>query len=421
MATAWGSAVNMRKIARISGYVVLVLLAIVAIGIATLYSRHVPIPDLAAATHVDSEVYNERYSPVIRDLRDELDERRQSLTTPSISLAVAIDGELVWAEARGYADLESGKATSLDTTYLIGSVSKPITAALVASLWEDGLIDIDADVRQYVPGYPEKAYPVTLRQLLSHQAGIRHYNRAISPLHSEMARNEQFDSIESSLAIFKDDPLLFEPDTSFNYSTYGYTLVSAAVEGATGRSFQDLLNERIFGPLAMDRSTLDDDSSPTRVSDYLVLMSDTAVLPAPETNNSYKWAGGGIVSTPTELARFGAAMLRSELLSEATSEVVFTARETADGELNPQHYGLGWRMGGIRYAENEDDEPEILPLISHGGSSMGSASVLLLLPEHDIVVAMTANSVADGGSGPVTSVAADIMREFLRFKNATQS
>ncbi|MDJ0907050.1 MAG: serine hydrolase domain-containing protein [Woeseiaceae bacterium] len=411
---------DIRKVARRSGYVVLVLLAIGAIGFAALYFKQVPIPDLAAATAVDSKIHDERYTPVIRDVRDELDERRQSLTAPSISLAVAVDGELVWAEARGYADLESQEAATLDTTYLVGSVSKPITAALVAKLWEDGLIDLDADVREYVPAFPEKAHPVTLRQLLSHQAGIRHYKRALTPLHSEMARNEQFDTIESSLAIFKDDELLFEPDTSFNYSTYGYTLVSAAVEGATGRSFHELLEERVFEPLAMSRSTLDDDSSPTRVSDYVVLLSDSAVLPAPETNNSYKWAGGGIVSTPSELARFGAAMLRNELLSEATSEVVFTARKTADGELNPQHYGLGWRMGGIRYAENEDDEPEILPLISHGGSSMGSASVLLLLPEHDIVVAMTANSVADGGSGPVTSVAADIMREFLRFKSATQ-
>ncbi|MBT8066651.1 MAG: beta-lactamase family protein, partial [Gammaproteobacteria bacterium] len=403
-----------------TGYVVLVLLAIVAIGSVAIYFQHEPIPDLAAASEIDSRTWDERYAPVISKVTAELDGYRQSLTAPSISVAVAVDGELVWAETRGYADLESLQPATLDATYLIGSVSKPITAALVASLWEDGLLDLDADVRQYVPSYPEKTYRVTLRQLLSHQAGIRHYKRALSPLHSEMARNEQFDSIESSLDIFKDDALLFEPDTSFNYSTYGYTLVSAAIEGATDRSFHDLLDERVFEPLAMSRSTLDDGSSPARVSDYLVLMSDSAVLPAPQTNNSYKWAGGGIVSTPSEIARFGAAMLRSDLLAEATSEVVFTARKTADGELNPQHYGLGWRIGGIRYAENEDDEPEILPLINHGGSSMGSASILLLLPDHDIVVAMTVNSVSGGGSGPVTSVAADIMRDFLRFKGNAQ-
>jgi len=410
-----GLDLNIRKIARRSGYVLLVLLAIVAIGYAAIFFKHEPIPDLASAAAVDSEIYDERYAPVINDVSAKLDGHRQSLTAPSMSIAVAVGGELIWADARGYADLESQRATTLDTTYLVGSVAKPITATLVAKLWEEGAIDLDTDVREYVPSFPEKAYPMTLRQLLSHQAGIRHYNRALSPLHSEMARNEQFDSIEQSLDIFSGDELLFEPDTSFKYSTYGYTLVSAAVEGATGRSFLELLDERVFEPLAMNQSTADDGSSPTRVSDYLVLMSDDAVLPAPETNNSYKWAGGGLVSTPSELARFGAAMLHSELLSEETSEVVFTARETASGELNPQHYGLGWRIGGIQYAENEEDEPEILTLISHGGSSMGSASILLLLPDQDIVIAMTANSVSDGGSGPLTRVAANIARDFLRF------
>jgi CubicO group peptidase (beta-lactamase class C family) len=391
------------------------LLAIVAIGIAALYFNHEPIPDLSAASEIDSRTYDERYAPVVSDVTAQLDGVRQSLTAPSISIAVAIDGELVWAESRGYADLESLRSATLDTTYLIGSVSKPITGALVASLWEDAMIDLDTDVREYVPSYPQKAWPVTLRQLLSHQAGIRHYKRALTPLHSEMAMNEQFDTTEQSLGIFKDDPLLFEPDTSFNYSTYGYTLISAAVEGATGQSFHELLNERIFEPLAMGRSTLDDDSSPTRASDYLVLMSDSAVLPAPETNNSYKWAGGGIVSTPTEMARFGAAMLSGELLAEETTEVVFTPRKTADGEVNPQQYGLGWRMGGIQFDAAEDGETEILPLISHGGSSMGSASALLLLPDHNIVVAMTVNSVTDGGSRPVIVAAADVMREFVRF------
>jgi CubicO group peptidase (beta-lactamase class C family) len=108
-------------------------------------------------------------------------------------------------------------------------------------------------------------------------------------------------------------------------------------------------------------------------------------------------------------------MLRSELLNQETSDIMFTARTTADGEVNPQHYGLGWRMGGIGYSENEDSEPVILPLISHGGSSMGSATILLLLPEHDIVVAMTTNVSTHRGSGPITQVAANIAREFLRF------
>jgi serine beta-lactamase-like protein LACTB len=114
-------------------------------------------------------------------------------------------------------------------------------------------------------------------------------------------------------------------------------------EDATGRPFLDLLDERVFKPLGMTHTTADNEQAVMRATDYLALLSDSAVLPAPETNSSYKWAGGGLVSTPTDLARFGVAMIRNELLNEATSKVVFTAREIVDGELNPQHYGLGLR------------------------------------------------------------------------------
>ena len=107
--------------------VALALLAIVAIGIAALYFNHEPIPDLSAASEIDSRTFDERYAPVISNVTAQLDGVRQSLTAPSISIAVAIDGELVWAESRGYADLESLRAATLDTTYLIGSVSKSIT------------------------------------------------------------------------------------------------------------------------------------------------------------------------------------------------------------------------------------------------------------------------------------------------------
>jgi serine beta-lactamase-like protein LACTB len=393
-----------------------VLLSVAFLGAAIVYLKHEKIPDLDNASVVDSKTYDDSYASVISTASNKLDGYRASLTAPSISLAVAVNGELVWAETRGYAKLDGERGANLDTTYAIGSVSKPITSALVASLWEEGALDIDTDIRQYVPGFPEKSYPVTLRQLLSHQAGIRHYEFAwMLPTFSENGRNEQFETVEQSLALFKEDELLFEPDTSFQYSTYGYTLISAAIEGATGRSFLDLLQERVFDPLGMNRTSADDGDAPMRASDYLSLVSDEAVLRAPETNSSYKWAGGGLVSTPTDIARFGVAMLHNELLNEATSEVVFTARETLDGQLNPQHYGLGWRIGGIQYAKDETSEPTILQLINHGGSSIGSSSILLLLPEQDIVVAMTANSIGTNGSGPLTRVAASVARDFLGF------
>lgn len=395
----------------------LVLLSIALLGIATVYLEYETIPDLDSATFVDTRTYDDRYAPVIAAVSKRLDGYRQALTAPSMSLAVAVKGELVWAETRGYAKLEGEQPATLDTAYAIGSVSKPMTSALVAALWEEGVLDLDTDIRQYVANFPEKAYPITLRQLLSHQAGIHHYKFSwILPTFSDMSRNEQFDTVEQSLELFKDDDLSFEPDSSFEYSTYGYTLISAAVEGATGRSFLDLLKERVFDPLSMTRTAADDDNAAMRADNYLVFMSDQSVLHSPETNSSYKWAGGGLVSTPTDLARFGVAMLQNELLNEETSNIVFTARETTDGRLNPQHYGLGWRIGGIEYAKDESSEPEILQLINHGGSSLGSAAILLLLPEQDIVVAMAVNAISDGGSGPLTGVAASVARSFLSFR-----
>ena len=183
-------------------------MSVAFVGAATIYFEHESIPDLDSARAVDTRTYDDRYAPVISAVSEKLDSYRASLTAPSISLAVAVAGELVWAEARGYARLEGERATTLDTYYAIGSVSKPITSSLVAALWEEGALDLDTDVRQYVADFPEKAYPITLRQLLSHQAGIRHYEFAwMFPMFSEMGRNEQFDTIEQSLDLFKDDKI----------------------------------------------------------------------------------------------------------------------------------------------------------------------------------------------------------------------
>ena len=363
---------------------------------------------------VDSRIYADRYAPAIGVVSEDLDSHRISLDAPSLSMAVAVAGELVWAEARGYAALEEKEAATVDTAYAIASISKPITSTLVAALWEEGNLDLDTDIRQYVAHFPPKAYPITLRQLLSHQAGIRHYGFAwIYPGFYEALRNEQFDSISDSLELFKDDELLFEPDTSFLYSTYGYTLVSAVVEGATKQSFLDLLQKRILEPLGMHQTAVDDENA-VRANNYLIA-SDDMVFPAPPTNASYRWAGGGMISTPTDLTRFGVAMLQNQLLSESTSDIVFTPRTTDDGQVNAQRYGLGWRVGNIEYGRDEG-QPKKTAVFHHGGWGVGNTSILLLLPERDIVVAMVANTSGEKGPNALTRIAASIAEEFVDFQ-----
>ncbi len=406
----------MKILKAIKWSLIVVVVVVIAITV-TIVSMQEPIPAEGIAASGNNRLYDDSYSLAITAQREQLDAYRASLVSPSLSVAVGVAGKLVWADACGYADIESKTRATPDSIYAIGSVSKPISAVLAAVLWQGGRLDIDTDIRNYVSSFPEKAYPISLRQLLSHQAGIRHYSFALRPpVFSESTLNREFATTEESLSLFAADPLLFEPDTDFEYSTYGYTLIAAAIEKATGQTYVDALRQYVLEPLGMERTSIDRAGQipGTRTTDYVGTFSKKAVIRAPASNSSYKWAGGGLVSTPTDLVRFGNAMLGQDLLNETAHQAMFTARTLPSGELNPQHYGLGWRIGGLVVSDQESGEDKIITLINHGGTRAGSAAILMIVPDHDVVVAMTANSVGRGGSGPLTSVAAKVAREFIR-------
>src|SRR5437879_11624869 len=146
---------------------------------------------------------------------------RLSSHIPGVQLAVAIDGTLVWSEGFGYADAARRRPVTRAAQFRLGSVSKPLTPAQVALLYEQGKLDLDAPIQRYVPTFPEKGYPITTRQLAGHLAGIRHYRDR------EFFQTRHFAAVRDGLTIFQDDSLLFPPGTRFFYSSYGCTLVSA--------------------------------------------------------------------------------------------------------------------------------------------------------------------------------------------------
>lgn len=403
------------RIARVFKWILIIVALLIAAATASVIALQEPLPPAGTAVASNSRVYESSYAGTIASAHDELDSYRASLVSPSISVAVGVAGKLVWADACGFADIESQTLATPDTVYPIGSVSKPLTGVLTSLLWQQGALDIDTDVRDYVPIFPEKEHTITLRQLLSHQAGIRHYRFSWRPpVFSESALNREFSSTEESLSLFADDALLFEPDTDFEYSTFGYTLVAAAIEGITGQPYIGALQKYVLEPLGMTQTSIDETGyiSGGRATDYVATFSKKAVIRAPVTNSSYKWAGGGLVSTPTDLVRLGNAMLDDSLLNEATRNEIFTARGLPSGRLNPQHYGLGWRIGGLVVTDDDTGAERIITLINHGGTRAGSTAILLIVPDHEIVVAMAANTVGRGASAPITSVAAKIARKF---------
>ncbi|MBI1788385.1 MAG: beta-lactamase family protein, partial [Acidobacteria bacterium] len=138
---------------------------------------------------------------------------------PGVSVAMASSSGLAWTAGFGMADLENFVPVTPSTVIRLGSISKPITAVAVMQLVEQGRIELDAPIQRYVPSFPEKPWPVTVRQLLGHLGGVRHYSGL-----PEVDSTRHYTELAAAFHVFRDDPLLAEPGTKYSYTTYGFNL-----------------------------------------------------------------------------------------------------------------------------------------------------------------------------------------------------
>ncbi len=304
---------------------------------------------------------------------------------PSLSAAVMRDGQLVWAEAFGWADMEAQVPARTAGRYRLASVSKVIAAAVAARLAERGVVDLDAPIGRYRPGLPDVHHNTTLRQLLAHTGGIRHYlGSDHDPRRPGGAIDQRtYRNTDEALSIFIHDPLVSAPGEAFNYSTFGYTLMSAVLESATGLSFPFLVETEVARPL--DLQTIGPDIVTARIPDrvrcYHQAWDTGRIGPAPWVNPAYKWAGGGLLGAASDIARFGDALLNPGYLSLASLEETFRpvvpTREPA-----PVQVGLGWRI---------DYDPAGRLRYHHAGSIIGGRSIVMVIPEAALSVAILSN------------------------------
>ena len=314
---------------------------------------------------------------------------RDSMTAngiPGVSVAVAVDGRVVWSEGFGFADVENRVPLTAETRMRIGSVSKSVTSAAVGLLVEQGKLDLDAPVQRYVPAFPRKAQEITTRQLAGHLAGIRHYRGM------EMLSARPYPTVTASLDIFKNDSLMHPPGSRYLYSSYGWNLLSAVVEGAAGEPFLTVMHDRVFEPLGLRSIVAEhvDSLIPFRAH-YYERDRDGVLRNAPYVDNSYKWAGGGFISNTEDLVRFGSALLQPGFLQARTLTTLFTPMRTAAGE--DTQYGIGWRITTDGSGRRE---------VAHSGGSVGANAFLVLYPDQRVVVAVLSNTTArfvGGGTG----------------------
>ncbi len=259
---------------------------------------------------------------------------------------------------------------------------------------ESGRIDLDAPVQRYVPSFPVKRWPVTTRQLAGHIGGVRHY-RGMENLSAR-----RYPTVLSGLEIFREDSLIHEPGTSYSYSSYGWNLISAVIEGVSGVPFLDFMDASVFGPLGMRHTTAGhtDQVIPHRTRFYSV-SPDGRVVNAPFVDNSYKWAGGGFLSTPEDLLLFARAHLSDGFLEEATLEKLFTSQELRNGSVTG--YGIGWRITTNQRGER---------VVSHSGGSVGGRTMLTLNRDAQWMVALVANL----SQAPIDAALATRVEELFR-------
>jgi serine beta-lactamase-like protein LACTB, mitochondrial len=319
-------------------------------------------------------------------------------TVPGISVAVADKTGVLWAEGFGVADIENQVSMNPKHILRIGSVSKVMTASALMRMVQQNELDLDKPVIQYTQDWPSFHPAISLRQLAAHTSGIRHYKEGAN----EFLLNQAFVDLKSALALFKDEPLLFAPGTEHKYSTFAWTLVSAAMEGADKkRRFQQIMQQEVFSPLGMHDTYFDDQYQiiANRARPYSFYQGQ--LLNSPQTDHSYKWAGGGFVSTPSDVSRFAVAQLNEKYLEPQTAKLMFTKAKLNNGE--EVDHGIGWHIGFGGYSDGPNyQNTEIQTMIKdmphavmHAGGSMGGTTMLILCLDHARAVTVVKNVNGD--------------------------
>ncbi|VDN97608.1 unnamed protein product [Rodentolepis nana] len=354
-------------------------------------------------------------------------EVQETCGAPGVSVCVSVRGTTIYSKGFGFADVEQGVKVTPQTKFRIASISKSFTSLLVGRMIDQNRIDLDKDVSSYLDDFCPKTkdgkrVSVTMRQLLNHTSGIRHYNKP----EEFLKQDKHYESARDSLEIFKNDPLVHSPGEYYLYSTYGFTVVSAVIEAIIAKTQPvvplfarsvrlkppsddkekknlpdeakiDSLLLQLFAFLGLRNTCLDEPSKifPFRARPYCRDKKNFCKLAnSVWVDNSSKWAGGGILSTGPDLIRManhladiymGQQPLENALVVSRDTLVNYLWRPntgTAQSQWIPGGlYGLGWfvaRRSTIPVDLDFKQIPFDRLYVGHSGAAVGFTSILLM-------------------------------------------
>jgi len=306
---------------------------------------------------------------------------------PSMAVAVARDGEIVWEEGFGLADRERNLPATERTSYALASISKPLTATGLMILVERGLVNLDSPINDYLgkanlQARVGDAAEATVRRVASHTAGL--------PLHSQhFYDGEPHRPPPVDETIHRYGNLVTAPGERYQYSNLGYGLLGYAISRVSGESYADFMREEVFAPLGMEHTSVHVGPGLEEGQAVKYTPEDTVVPP----NDSDSPGASAIYSSAHDLVRFAMFHLKNDLPDQRaiTTAAAIDAMQNPSPETGPMRewehegsgYGIGWFIG-----VTEDG----LRVIQHSGGTVGVSTVLALVPEENLAVTVLSNT-----------------------------
>ncbi len=318
---------------------------------------------------------------------------------PSIQIAVGHQDQIIFENAYGVSDLETMKPASINTQYRTASISKWLTGTATMRLVENGAIDLNTPIQSYCPEYPEKPWPITTRQLLSHTAGIRHYvdfngarhraktDEELNEIEAWIAKLEEsyqtrYTDVIAPLDAFKNDDLIYEPGTRHRYTSFGYRVLGCVIRGAVNMPYRDVMQKYIFGPTGMSKTVAEDvDVLPADTATFYQFNGDGHPEPASPRDVSENLPAGGHLSTASDLVRFAIAFDNEKLVNNSSIALMSSLpKDNNDDDIGYAGYGHGVDFMGAFPGS-----------LGHGGTQEGTTTLIILLPEESLSIAVMTN------------------------------
>jgi CubicO group peptidase (beta-lactamase class C family) len=346
--------------------------------------------------------------PRFHDVRDLIVRHVTEGAVPSIAVAAAEDGRIVWEEAFGLADMESGIPATVHTMYRLGSIAKTFTATGLMTLVEQGRVRLDAPVGAYLPaGVRLRAFEgtvqnVTVRHLLNHRAGLPSFSDFVFA--DEMGEARSFEETVRRYGI-----VTYPPGDSFVYSNLGYQLAAHVITSVTGTSYGEYIRETIFRPLEMRNAAVLDGNVPP---ESVAVPYTSSLDPIPPYTAGHP-GSSDIIASVHDLIRFAMFHLKDHLPDQAPilADSTIDAMQEAYPPSNTR-YGLGWSF---------DVNDAGYRSVYHGGEEPGADVMMRLIPAEDVAVVVACNAECASLLDIQEAMVGALVPEIARIDRATSS